>query len=185
MSKYYRLKLNCARSSTEYDDGYSYDEIGYVAVLPVNRWEKIKKRRFLSSKEEIVRYTEYNGIEYIIAELVEDYFVDLITDKKIYYDENSIKDVRTSTVEELKNEIKKGPSLSCFSYTEVTATQALKYMKEIKNTFSVYKKYLKEISIIEDKTLLINEINRREQIELEKQTKESEAEALIRQMRRK
>lgn len=154
MNKYYKLKLNCARVK-----GNPFLNVksnyGLIEYLPVVR--KVKTL-FGSELEEI----EYNGLGYVIAEKKDDYFEDIILDRKIKYDPHGIKNMETLEyvpTEKLIEELNSG--LTCFEYENANNIEVANIIKQFQNSKNMIRKYKKELDYVFNKDLIKQELDRR------------------------
>lgn len=152
MSKYYRLGMNCSRV---YNRGRFSNDYGSIEVLPVKG--TVEKTTFFGKR--LVPGIEYRGRYYVIAELVDDHFEDIILRKRIDYDSNGIRDVAIASDEELKNETIVG--LTCYMFNEIDCSIAEYYSNKIKEDPGMLEKYTYEMESIEYKKYVLKELDKR------------------------
>ena len=160
MKKYYRLLLNCARRRNRFN---RYSNYGYIEIFPQNGIEQ--KKGFFGVKS--IPITKYTGKYEVIAELVDDHFEDIVLNKRIDYDEQGVKDIELATTKEL--ELSLGDGLTCYYCIEIEPEIAMYYAEKIKNDENVLKKYICELTEIEQKINVLNEIEKRIQEPLYKE----------------
>ena len=152
MEKYYRLFLNCSKVKTT---SYSNGLYGHIEIFPQK--DIITKKSFFGTKREQI--TKYNGSYNIIAEVKDDHFEDIILGKRIDYDPNGIQNITLASVEELESKLDEG--ITCYHFYEVDKEVALYYLEKIKSDPNVLEKYIKELDILEKKTIVREELIKR------------------------
>ena len=175
MKKYYRLSLNCGRRK---NFGSRFNEYGYIEVFPQPDIEQ-KKGVFGVKYTPITTYT---GRYDVIAELVDDHFEDIVLNKRIEYNKDGVKDIKYATIDELIAELDNG--LTCYYYREIDPSVAEYYIERIKEDENVLSKYISELTEIEKKINVLNEIKRRvERTPFEEQIIEEKPKRRIRNIR--
>lgn len=152
MKKYYRLSLNCGRTTKVYS--YSID-YGFINILPQKT--TIEKKCWYGTTK--VPTIEYAGKYYVIAERCDDHFEDIILGKRIDFDPDGICDISNATIEELLAQLE--PGLSCHRFIEIDPDIALYYMDMIKNDIGILNKYISELEELERKLNVMKEIELR------------------------
>ena len=154
MSKYYRLKLNCARTKGNkcLEDEYN---CGYISYLPVVRIEKS-----LFGKDN--KLIQYNGFGYVIAEKKDNYFEDLVFGRRIDYNPlgiRNIEDLDFVSTDRLLNELNKG--LTCFDFEEISVIEVANFIKQIQNNDIMIRRYKNELDYVSNKHLIKEEMDKR------------------------
>lgn len=162
MVQYYRLNLNCARVS---DKSPYANDYGFIKVLPVEG--TMVKQGFFGSK--VVPKTEYIGEYYVIAVKEKDYFKDAILGKTIKYYPEGLFDITTASEEDLENNLFCG--LSCNSFEKIDYETACFNIKKIRSDSRCLEKYYFELEELEKKENVVEELNRRKELELDINTK--------------
>ncbi len=157
MKKYYRLSLNCGRRRDLFNH---YSECGYIEIFPQKGTEQ--KKGFFGVKN--IPVTTYTGRYEVIAELVDDHFEDIILNKRIEYDKEGVKDIALAALEDLVAELEEG--LTCYHCREIEPEIAIYYADKIKEDERILNKYISELTEIEKKINVINEIEKRTQKDL-------------------
>ena len=159
MGKFYELKLNCARVEeippAPYGE-YSYKD-GFIEILPEKHLYTVKG--LFGDKQ--VWKTVYIGKAYIIAEKVDDYFEEIIFGKKITY-KKGIGKVTQADEESLKKQL--NDELSCYYYTEISNKSVTDFINAMKQDNNILIKYKQELTDVESKRFVKEELARREKI---------------------
>ena len=149
MGKYYRISLNCARVRTISTFSNDY---GFINVLPIKRIKE--KKGFFGIKH--IPVIEYEGHFSVIAEQVDDHLEDIIFRKRIDFDPNGIRDITKASFDELLDSLKRG--LTCYNMIEIEPELALYYSEIIKSDSNILNKYNKELTEIEKRENVIQEL---------------------------
>lgn len=154
MNKYYKLKLNCARmkgdSSFDLDSNY-----GYISFLPIENKTKTLFGKELTEKR-------YNGLGYVIAEKKDDFFEDIILEKRIEYNPNGLRNmenIKTVSTDKLLKELNAG--LTCFNYEEISVFEVATFIRQMCQDKMMIKKYSQELEYILNKNEIKMELDRR------------------------
>ncbi|MBR2247503.1 MAG: hypothetical protein IKG58_03545 [Bacilli bacterium] len=159
MEKYYKLLLNCAE--TYWSNVSDAWQGGCIKIFPTDRTDCIIGRR------------ENN------------YFVDLILEKKIYYNPDGFKRGWIEKSDEiLEKELEKGKELSCFKYGEISNVEALDFIRMVSKDKDKLEKYVEQISAIENKQYVREELNKRIKKQTEMLTADSKIEQIGSQIRK-
>ena len=149
MKKYYELQLNCGRVR---DRAPFSNCCGFIEIWPIK--VTAYKQSIFGAKP--ISTIDYKGWQYVIAELKDDHFEDVVLGKKIYFDPNGLRDITTASIDELMSNLNHG--LTCYHMNEINQELATYYKEKIESDINVFKKYKDELSKIARKENVINEI---------------------------
>lgn len=175
MGKYYKLKLSCGKSKVIIDDDCNpYTSYGYIAVLPT-----LHPRDFYGTYPPV-----YEGLTYVIAEIVDNHFEEIIFGTIIGYDPNGLRYPSIfNSEDELYAELRKG--LNCFEYEDISDEKVAEFYKIIRYNRKMKSKYKKELEYIKSKAVVKEELDRRRQEKVKKELNERETESILNDLQRK
>lgn len=154
MEKYYKLKLNCARTKKN----SCMDDIincGYISCFPV-----VKTEESLLGKD--IKMIEYSGLGYVIAEKKDNYFEEIIFGNKIYYNPQGIRDTENLKFVSNKRLINELDSdITCFAYDVASTFEIASFINQIQNNRIMLKRYKDELDYVLNKDLIKEELEKR------------------------